>query len=336
MKLILYALSTLLVFGILPAAFAKAPATAKIVFTSNRDGNPEIYIMNPDGSEQVNLTQHRASDSKPVWSPTGGQILFVSDRGGKEDIYLMNADGTNARKVFQKLVGRAHPTWSPDGKQLAYHRFNKLAIYIASSKGKNEDKLASGLWPAWSPDGSEIAFVADEAFVHIADRRLNAENPKIQIINLKTNAERILLPGKTLMFGPAWAPDSTQIAFSWINLDAIPVEDLLAGKNAGDTEAVYVVKRDGSELKQLAAADEDDARTSNPAWAPQGDELVYVKQIREAIHIFKIALGGGISEQLTHRGNNFEADWFDPAFALPVSPQPQLLTTVWGKMKIGN
>ena len=98
------------------------------------------------------------------------------------------------------------------------------------------------------------------------------------------------------------------------------------------------MKRDGSELKQLVKQLDaaDDARTSNPTWAPQGDELVYVKQIREAIHICKIALGGGISEQLTHRGDNFEADWFDPAFALPVSPQPQLLTTVWGKMKIGN
>ena len=79
--------------------------------------------MNPDGSEQVNLTQHRASDTSPVWSPTGEQILFVSDRGGNKDLYLMNADGTNARKVFQKLVGRENPTWSPDGKQLAYHRF---------------------------------------------------------------------------------------------------------------------------------------------------------------------------------------------------------------------
>ena len=69
------------------------------------------------------------------------------------------------RKVFRKLVGREHPTWSPDGKQIAYHRFNKLTIYVRSIDGKNEEKLTSGLWPAWSPNGSEIAFVADEAFV---------------------------------------------------------------------------------------------------------------------------------------------------------------------------
>ena len=60
MKLICSTLSALLIFGSLPAALAVAPATAKIAFTSNREGNSEIYIMNPDGSEQVNLTRHRA------------------------------------------------------------------------------------------------------------------------------------------------------------------------------------------------------------------------------------------------------------------------------------
>jgi Tol biopolymer transport system component len=331
MKPIFYALSALLAFSILSAAFAKTPATAKIAFTSNRDGNFEIYIMNPDGSEQVNLTEHRATDYNPVWSPTGEQILFVSNRHGIKDLYLMNADGTNARKVFQKLVGRQHPTWAPDGKQFAYHRLDKLSIYTALSDGKDEEKLASGLWPVWSPNGSEIAYVADEKFLLPAEGVLQVEKPKIQIINLQTNVEEILIPGKNLMFGPAWAPNSAKIAFSWIDLDAV---DLLAGKEIEDTESVYIVNRDGSELKQIVAA--DDGASSHPIWTPQGDELVYEKLIRDTVHLFKIDLGGGISEQLTRQGDNLGADWFDPAFALPVSPQLQLLTTVWAKMKIGN
>ena len=101
MKPLCYALSIFLVFGILSAVLAKAPETAKIIFTSRRDGNFEIYIMNPDGSDQTNLTQHRANDSAPVWSPTGEQILFTSDRGGIADLYLMDADGTNVRQVFK-------------------------------------------------------------------------------------------------------------------------------------------------------------------------------------------------------------------------------------------
>ena len=330
MKPISYALGVLLVLGILSAAFAKAPVTAKIAFTSNRDGNPEIYIMNPDGSEQTNLTQHNAVDYSPAWSPTGEQILFVSDRHGTRDLYLMNSDGTNVRKVFNKLVGRQHPTWSPDGKQFAYHRFNKLVIYIASSDGKNDKKLTNGLWPVWSPDGTEIAFVADEKFAIIADRVLQVENSKIQIINLQTNVEETLLPEEKLMLGPAWSPNGTKIAFSWVNPDALPI----AGKDIGDTEAIYIVNRDGSGLKQIV--DADDTAASNPIWAPQGNELVYEKKVFEDKHLFKIDLSDGASKQLTHKGDNSSADWFDPMFALPVSPQPQLLTTVWGKIKIGD
>ena len=328
MKLISYLLGVLFALSIHAAAFAKVPVTAKIAFTSNRDGNPEVYIMNPDGSEQTNLTQHNAVDSSPVWSPTGEQILFVSDRHGTRDLYLMNTDGTNVRKVFKKLVGRQHPTWSPDGKQFAYHRFNKLTIYIASSDGKNDETLTNGLWPAWSPDGTEIAFVADEKFVIIADRVLQVESSKIQIINPQTNVEETLLPGEKLMLGPAWLPNSTKIAFSWVNPDALPI----AGKDIGDTEAIYIVNRDGSGLKQIV--DPDDTAASNPTWAPQGNELVYEKKILEDKHLFKLNLSDGTSEQLTHNGDNSSADWFDPMFALPVLPQVQLLTTVWGKIKI--
>ena len=222
MKLLCYSISTFLIFAPVSAVFAKTPETAKIVFTSNREGNSEIYIMNPDGSKQTNLTQHRAKDFAPVWSPTGEQILFVSDRGGLNDLYLMDADGTNVHQVFKKLIGREFPTWSPDGKALAYHRFNKLSIYAASTDGKDEKKLTNGLFPTWSPNGSEIAFVGGKfAFI---DGALVTANPKIEIINLQTHVEEKLLPGKTDIFNPAWAPDSAQIAFSGM---------ILAGKNQG-------------------------------------------------------------------------------------------------------
>lgn len=235
-----YVFYTLLAFGVLSTAVARAPSTVKIVFTSTRDGNSEIYIMNPDGSEQVNLTQHGAPDYDPVWSPTGEEILFVSNRDGVGDLYMMKADGTQVRRVFRRSVGREHPSWSPDGKQLAYHRFNKLTIYIASKDGKDEEKLTDGLWPTWAPDGSEIAFVGDEAFALRGDGVLNAANPRIQIINLRANVKDDPFLRKKLMFTPAWAPNSTRIAFSWIDLDAIPVEDLIAGADPADTEAIYL------------------------------------------------------------------------------------------------
>ena len=115
-RLIFWLLSLTLMFSNISNIRAKAPATAKIVFASFRDGNGEIYIMNPDGSEQVNLTRDPAEDLSAVWSPEGKEILFASDRNGTRDLYLMDADGSNIRKVFKQTAYRRTPTWSSDGR----------------------------------------------------------------------------------------------------------------------------------------------------------------------------------------------------------------------------
>ena len=72
----------------------------KIAFYSNRDGNGEIYIMNVDGSEQVNLTNNPADDwGEPSFSPDGSKIAFVSKRDGLDEIYIMNVDGSGQTRL---------------------------------------------------------------------------------------------------------------------------------------------------------------------------------------------------------------------------------------------
>lgn len=299
---------------------AKAPTTAKIVFGASREGNRDLYLMNTDGSEQINITNHPADDIYGAWSPTGEQILFASDRAGGYDLYLMDAGGQNVRRVFGKSAHREAPTWSPDGKQIAYTRREqgKRVIYIASIDSEKEERVAIGSSPAWSPDGMKIIYSV----------KAGQDRWELHIFNVHTQKQKVFFPPQAMptWMGsiPAWSPDGDKLAFSWQH--KVP---LVAFE---DRETIYVVNRDGTGLTQIV--DEAGPRATDPVWSPRGDELLYARWKHEAKQIFKIALDGGQSEQLTHIGTwNTPVDWFDPAYALPISPQPWLLTTTWGDVK---
>ena len=66
---------------------------ARIAFSSDRDWNWEIYVMDNHGGNQRNITNDPNDDSSPSWSPDGKRIVFVSDREGNYEIYVMDADG---------------------------------------------------------------------------------------------------------------------------------------------------------------------------------------------------------------------------------------------------
>jgi Tol biopolymer transport system component len=82
-----------------PSLAAFPGANGKIIFTSDRDGNDEIYVMNTDGSGQTNLTNNPATDSRPAWSPDGLKIVFTSSRDDNSEIYVMNADGSGQTRL---------------------------------------------------------------------------------------------------------------------------------------------------------------------------------------------------------------------------------------------
>ncbi|MYE88070.1 hypothetical protein F4X33_03645 [Candidatus Poribacteria bacterium] len=132
-------------------------AQAQIAFTSDREGNSEIYVMDTDGQNPQRLTDDPAVDHSPSWSPDGKRIAFVSDREGDEDIYVMDIDGGNRRKLTQHRRGDGSPSWSPDGKRIAFAyvgRDGKADIYVMDADGQNprqltNNPLAFDYEPAW-------------------------------------------------------------------------------------------------------------------------------------------------------------------------------------------
>ena len=72
---------------------SSAIGSSRIAFTSFRDGNYEIYAMNPDGGTPTRLTEDSETDLEPDWSGDGTKIAFGSDRDGNSEVYSMDADG---------------------------------------------------------------------------------------------------------------------------------------------------------------------------------------------------------------------------------------------------
>ena len=120
-----YSLTTLIVLFFLfflPDLFSQeSPFSLKdklykqtnIVFTSYRNGNMDIYVMNSDGSNETRLTNNPAWDGCLSWSPDGKKIAFASYRDGNDEIYVMNLDGSEQINLTNNPAYDGYPNWSP-------------------------------------------------------------------------------------------------------------------------------------------------------------------------------------------------------------------------------
>jgi len=134
------------------------------------DRNYEIYIMDPDGKNQVNLTNNSDMDLVPSLSPDGKKILFMSDRKWEPDnkvddnwdIFIMDVDGGNVKNLTGNLKPDFMPSWSPDGTMIVFcsEHSNFGHIWVMNAEGTRFLRITSKpfgySWPSWSPDGKKI------------------------------------------------------------------------------------------------------------------------------------------------------------------------------------
>ena len=215
-KLSIHALMflTLLLCGGL-TSFAQTPtlrANGKIAFTSDRDGNQEIYLMNPDGTNQIRLTNNSVVDDHAMWSPDGTKLAFVSQReAGGFAIFQMNMDGTN-RVEITPLSNFVNATpwgglgfsmsWSPDGKKIAFQDpwYNDIFVVDVETHARRNLTNDGGaqmalldFQPAWSPDGTTILY---------ASFRYNGSCTSLYAINPDGTNRRLLSGDHCPAFSP--------------------------------------------------------------------------------------------------------------------------------------
>jgi len=144
-----------------------SPDDRQIVFSSARDGNPEIYLMRADGSALRRLTDHAAADGSPVWSPDGSRVAFVSTRDGGGNVYLLRLDdGRIERLTVDAHVTKDMPRWSPDGSYLAIQTAERGNYDIQLVRIADHRRTVVAGTPefdgqfSWSSRGDRIAFIS--------------------------------------------------------------------------------------------------------------------------------------------------------------------------------
>ena len=250
----------------------------KLAFVSTRDGNIEIYGMNPDGSGQTRLTNNAAFDYDPSWSPDGTKIAFLSFRDGNREIYVMNADGTNPTRLTNNAALDAIPSWSPDGTKIAFrsNRDGNAEIYGMNADGTNQtnltNNLAADLYPSWSPDGSKIAFNSGRD-----------GNGEIYVMNADGNGQTNLTNNLAADLYPSWSPDGSKLAFN-------------SGRDGNDE--IYVMNPDGSSQTNLT---NNAAYDYEPSWSPDGSKLAFASNRDGYFEIYSMSSFGGPATNLSKK-----------------------------------
>jgi TolB protein len=140
-----------------------------IAFSSDRDGNWELYKMTATGDSITRLTNDAKSDGWPTWTPDGKSIVFSSDRTGNWELYSMNDTGAGVKQLTERTTTYdTFPAVSPDGKKILFSSQvpgrNEGELYAINIDGSGLTRLTSTVamnnLPAWCPDG-RIVFVSD-------------------------------------------------------------------------------------------------------------------------------------------------------------------------------
>ena len=147
-----------------------SPDGRRIVFQSDRDGIPQVYVADTDGRHLRRLTHHPLGCRTPKWSPDGERIVYAIGTDATSDIWVMDADGSNAHPLVATPGDDSHPQWSPDGRRIVFNTSRPAGegsgswddIHVVDADGTHMRRLTdcrgTCTYPSLSPDGKHMVF----------------------------------------------------------------------------------------------------------------------------------------------------------------------------------
>ena len=233
---------------------------SSIAFRSRRDGSSDIFIMDPEGADPINLINDPEmsldDEFAPRWNPDGKTLSLYTDRypprgeclSGFHQIALLNLEaGEYNFDLFDTVAGEQYSsTWSPDGRFLVFSsacRQTGFELFVFDTQTGETNRITSEplshTHPAWSHDGRFLAFA----------KYVNGNN-EIFLLDLDTNLQIQITDHPANDTMPSWSPDDSQIAFV---------------SNREGNKDIYIMNVDGGELFNLTNHPADDWY---PSWSP--------------------------------------------------------------------
>jgi TolB protein len=234
-----------------------SPNGKKVVYEAVIEGKEQLFTMNLDGSESVQLTHDASNHDSPIWSPDGRQIVYSSDKSGGQAIYLMDMNGGGEERLTDEQHQDIHPNWSPGGTEVIYcstddlhpPKKNPSEIYSIDLKTRKVTTLISGginTYPSWSPDGKKIVY----------RKIIDDMNSEVFVAN-RDGTNQNLTNNPAFDGWPTWSPNGAQIAFA---------------SNRDSNYKIFLMNANGSNVRVLA---ETEGRATDPRWSPDGKTVYF-------------------------------------------------------------
>lgn len=281
---VLFALAPLVLIA--GAACSSGPAV--IVFTSDRNGNQDVFSIDPKDGTDTNLTHTAQDEHSAVLSPDRKKIAYLV---GTPPQMRLDVIGLDARKVPQKTVAQGQVYtdvhWAPDNKRIAYgaRLEDALRLFVADTEGDTPKVQDITPLPVrdlggWSPNGELLVFSAQAG----PDQGIYIRNPGgVNQVRLSNGPD----------YGARWSPDGNHIAF-------LSTRD-------GNPE-VYVMKANGSDVRRLTRTSGEEFQV---VWSPKSDRLAFVSRTDGNPEVYTVDLKGEALTRLTYN----EVDDLSPAWS---------------------
>jgi len=240
------------------------PYNGKIAFVAEKDGNKEIYIMNPDGSELNRITNNTYDDNYPNVSPDGKKLVCHSNPSGTDEILIINVDGSNPINLTSGMSTNEFPVFSPDGTKIVFasgRASGSNNIFVMNADGTDPEQLTfdtaptQSYKPSWSPDGTRIVFATNRDHAW--------GDSEVYVMNADGSDQVRLTFGPGDSRDPRFSPDGTKIVFQ-----------NASGGQADMTMDIVLMNPDGSGKINLTNTPSP-VDEGNPCFSPDGAKLVY-------------------------------------------------------------